>query len=186
MLMHITLVPDSGLENTGCRVLRNMDEECNKKIRDEKHKKIMLLTLERDALDNKIFAGAFKRRVSGQLKELSKNQPVVIKIIGMEGEIMPSTLGRYIGMEKSSLTRMVDDLEKKGLVYRKTDPNDRRKVLVSLTEKGKDCYEHLNRITEEMTIEVLKAVDKKDIEKYEKSLEAVVKFLRKIDTVLSK
>ncbi len=93
----------------------------------------------------------------------------------MEGEIMPSTIGKYTGMEKSSLTRMVDDLEKKGMVFRKTDPEDRRKVLVSLTEKGLECYNYSNQIIDEL----LKLVDEKDIEDYVQSLETMVRILRK-------
>lgn len=138
-------------------------------------KKIILLMMERDALDNLIFEHTFQKKISSKFKNLSKNQPVVIKIIGMEGEIMPSTIGKYTGMDKSSLTRMVDDLEKKGMVFRKTDPEDRRKVLVSLTEKGLECYNYSNQIIDEL----LKLVDEKDTEDYVKSLETMVRILRK-------
>jgi DNA-binding MarR family transcriptional regulator len=142
--------------------------------------KIILLSMERDALDNVIFEQTFQKKIAGKFKELSKNQPIVIKIIGIEGEIMPSTLGKYTGMEKSSLTRMVDDLEKKGIVFRKTDPEDRRKVLVSLTEKGLDCYNLLSQITTEMAEELLQFVDDTDVENFMNSLETMVKVLRKI------
>ena len=144
-------------------------------------KKIILLMLEREALDNVIFDQAFQKKIAGKLKDLSKNQPMVIKIIGMEGEVMPSTIGKYTGMEKSSLTRMVDDLEKKGVVSRKTDPDDRRKVLVSLTEKGLKYYNSLKEIEAEMADEILKFVDEKDIEDFVQSLETMVKILRKIN-----
>ena len=131
--------------------------------------------MERDALDNLIFEQTFQKKIISKFKNLSKNQPMVIKIIGMEGEIMPSTIGKYTGMEKSSLTRMVDDLEKKGMVFRKTDPEDRRKVLVSLTDKGLDCYNYTNEITDEL----LEFVDEKDVEDYVQSLEIMVRILRK-------
>ena len=144
-------------------------------------KKIILLMLERDALDNVIFDQAFQKKIAGKLKELSKNQPMVIKLIGMEGEVMPSTIGKYTGMEKSSLTRMVDDLEKKGIVSRKTDPDDRRKVLVSLTEKGLRYYNYLNKITAEMADDILKFVDEKDVEDFVQSLETMIRILRKMD-----
>lgn len=143
--------------------------------------KIILLSMERDALDNVIFEQNFQKKITDKFKELSKNQPMVIKIIGIEGEIMPSTLGKYTGMDKSSLTRMVDDLEKKGIVFRKTDPEDRRKVLVSLTEKGLDCYNRLSQITTEMAEEILQFVDDNDVENFMHSLETMVKILRKID-----
>jgi MarR family transcriptional regulator, organic hydroperoxide resistance regulator len=138
-------------------------------------KKIILLMMERDALDNSIFEQTFQKKIISKFKNLSKNQPMVIKIIGMEGEIMPSTIGKYTGMEKSSLTRMVDDLEKKGIVFRKTDPEDRRKVLVSLTDKGLECYNYFNQVAEE----ILKLVDEKDVEDYVQSLETMVRILRK-------
>lgn len=63
-------------------------------------KKIILLMMERDALDNLIFEQTFQKKIISKFKNLSKNQPMVIKIIGMEGEIMPSTIGKYTGMEK--------------------------------------------------------------------------------------
>lgn len=144
--------------------------------------KIILLSMERDALDNLLFEQTFQKKIAGKFKELSKNQPIVIKIIGIEGEIMPSTLGKYTGMDKSSLTRMVDDLEKKGIVFRKTDLGDRRKVLVSLTEKGLDYYNYLSQITTEMAEEILQFVDDSDVENFMHSLETMVKILRKIDS----
>jgi DNA-binding MarR family transcriptional regulator len=147
----------------------------SEKMREATLKKIILLMMERDALDNFIFEQTFQKKISSKFKNLSKNQPVVIKIIGMEGEIMPSTIGKYTGMDKSSLTRMVDDLEKKGFVFRKTDPEDRRKVLVSLTEKGLECYNYSNQVVDEL----LKLVDEKDIEDYVQSLETMVRILRK-------
>jgi DNA-binding MarR family transcriptional regulator len=143
--------------------------------------KIILLSMERDTLDNVIFEQTFQKKIAGKFRELSKNQPLVIKIIGIEGEIMPSTLGKYTGMEKSSLTRMVDDLEKKGIVVRKTDPEDRRKVLVSLTEKGLEYYNCLSQVTSEMAEEILQFVDDTDVEDFMHSLETMVNILRKIN-----
>ncbi|AKB74417.1 Transcriptional regulator, MarR family [Methanosarcina lacustris Z-7289] len=138
--------------------------------------KIILLMMKRDALDNMLFERAFQKKTRSEFKELSKNQPMVIKIIGMEGEIMPSTIGDYTGMDRSSLTRMIDDLEKKGMVFRKNDPEDRRKVLVSLTDKGLECYNYFNEIVDEL----LKIVDEKDINELLQSLETMVKIFNKV------
>jgi len=146
-------------------------------IDEETVKKVILLMMERDALANLIFERSYQEKITDKFKELSKNQPNVIKIIGMEGEIMPSTIGNYTGMDKSSLTRMIDDLEKKGMVFRKDDPKDRRKVLVSLTEKGLECYDYTNKLTDE----ILKLLDEEDINEYLQSLEKIVRILRKIE-----
>ena len=148
---------------------------------EAKLNKVILLLMENESLNNRIFTRAFQKKTSGKFKNLSKNQPQVIKIIGIEGEMMPSTIGKYVGMNKSSLTHLVDDLEKKGIVYRKNDPQDRRKVLVSLTSKGLKCYDYLSKITAEMADEVLEHVDEKELDDLIQSLETMTRVLRKVE-----
>lgn len=159
-----------------------MDYECIKKVR--------LVDLEVRALHNKLFEDLFFQKVAAsqnaEVKELNKNQPLVIMIIGMVKEIMPSTIGTYVGMDRSSLSRMVDSLEEKGFVRRKNDPEDRRKVLVSLTEKGERCYEFLNKISEEMAAEILGLAEEQDFKDFEHALETMLRVLRKIDSAMSR
>jgi len=79
----------------------------------ERIKKIRLMDLEFRALHSKLFEEMFFKKIAAsknaELKELSKNQPAALMIIGLEKEIMPSTIGIYMGMDRSSL------LKKKGL-----------------------------------------------------------------------
>ncbi|MDY9925276.1 MarR family winged helix-turn-helix transcriptional regulator [Methanosarcina sp.] len=155
----------------------------------ERSKKVRLMNLEFQALYNKLFEDRFFRKIAAsqnaELKELNKNQPPVIMLIGLVKEIMPSTIGTYVGMDRSSLSRMVDSLEEKGFVRRKNDPEDRRKVLVSLTEKGERCYEFLNRISEEMAAEILGLGEEQDLRDFEKSLETMLRVLRKINSAMA-
>jgi len=49
----------------------------------------------------------------------------------------PSTaLGPSMGMEATSLSRTLNSLEKRGLIYREKNPEDGRSVLVKLTDQG--------------------------------------------------
>lgn len=51
----------------------------------------------------------------------------------------PSTaLGPKMGMEATSLTRTLKNMEEKGLIYKKPNPVDGRGVLIYLTEFGKE------------------------------------------------
>lgn len=145
-------------------------------MHEEMLKKIILLNQEQDALRNLVFEQVIQKKVIGKFKELSKNQPMVIGIIGTEGEIILSTIGNHTGMDKSSLSRMVDDLEKKGMVLRRTDPKDRRKVLISLTNKGLRCYDYLLKVA----VEQLELADEKDLEEYMQSLETMMRIQKKI------
>jgi DNA-binding MarR family transcriptional regulator len=46
-------------------------------------------------------------------------------------------LGRKAGLEPSTMTGLIDRMEKSGLVYRDADPNDRRVQRVFLTKGGR-------------------------------------------------
>jgi len=50
----------------------------------------------------------------------------------------PSTaLGPQMGMEATSLSRILKSMEDKGLIFREKNPNDGRSVFIKLTELGK-------------------------------------------------
>ena len=58
-------------------------------------------------------------------------------LLNIEKEGTPSTaLGPKMGMEPTSLSRTLKNMEEQGLIYRKTDTIDKRKSLVYLTEEG--------------------------------------------------
>jgi DNA-binding MarR family transcriptional regulator len=54
----------------------------------------------------------------------------------------PSTsLGPSMGMEATSLSRILKNLEDKGMIYRIKNPNDGRSVFLKLTESGQKMRE---------------------------------------------
>ncbi|MFJ7210164.1 MarR family winged helix-turn-helix transcriptional regulator [Amycolatopsis sp. NPDC098790] len=56
-------------------------------------------------------------------------------------------LGGTLGLEKSSLTGLVDRAVRRGLVRREPDPDDRRAVHVVLTDEGRDLAEEFYAAT---------------------------------------
>jgi DNA-binding MarR family transcriptional regulator len=52
-----------------------------------------------------------------------------------------SQLAEKIACVKSNVTQLVDRLENDGLVRRIPDPNDRRSILASITDDGRNRYE---------------------------------------------
>ena len=49
-----------------------------------------------------------------------------------------TSLGPRLGMESTSLSRLLNNMEKKNLIKRKQNPSDGRSVLIFLTEFGKN------------------------------------------------
>ena len=62
------------------------------------------------------------------------------------GSMRPSDLADSIGLSRSATTRLVDRLERDGLVERTTCPSDRRGSFVSLTAKGEETFKRAGRV----------------------------------------
>ncbi len=61
----------------------------------------------------------------------------VLQLVDAPGGISPSRLAETLVRTTGGMTKIVDRLERAGLVQRQPDPNDRRAVAVTLTRKGR-------------------------------------------------
>jgi MarR family transcriptional repressor of emrRAB len=69
--------------------------------------------------------------------------------------ISPSSLAQTLGVTRATMTGLLDGLQKKGLIERQTNAEDRRKVGVLLTANGRrtldnilpDYYRHFAKLT---------------------------------------
>ena len=82
-------------------------------------------------------------------------------------------------MKLPNMTIMIDEMESSGLVKRIRDKNDRRKVLVGLTAKGKRFRENLLLNREKFTKEMFIKLNKEDKDELLSSLEKVCRILGK-------
>ena len=82
---------------------------------------------------------------------------ILLQINQKEG--VPSTsIGPAIGMEPTSLTRTLNQMEEKGLIQRKKVKADARKVMIVLTEKGKLKRDISRRAVKAFNEEVAKKI----------------------------
>lgn len=61
----------------------------------------------------------------------------VLRYAGPSSELTPTRLADLTLITTGGMTKIVDRLERSGLVGRRADPDDRRGVLVSLTDSGR-------------------------------------------------
>jgi DNA-binding MarR family transcriptional regulator len=59
-----------------------------------------------------------------------------------------STVSQRMGLDPSSIMRIIDALEEKSLVTRETDPHDRRRNPIRITERGADLLTAVPIISE--------------------------------------
>jgi DNA-binding MarR family transcriptional regulator len=56
-----------------------------------------------------------------------------------EAEVSAGSLAKHADVSPASMTAMLDHLDADGMVARRRSETDRRQVIVSLTDKGREC-----------------------------------------------
>jgi DNA-binding MarR family transcriptional regulator len=64
-----------------------------------------------------------------------------------------------LGIHRSAVVALVDDLEQRGLAERRRDPGDRRAYTLFLTSTGRELLEELRRAADDEDAELLAALD---------------------------
>ncbi len=68
-------------------------------------------------------------------------------------------LGNALGIHRSAVVALVDDLEQRGLAERRRDPVDRRAYTLYLTPAGRDLLADLERMVDDRDVELLSALN---------------------------
>jgi MarR family 2-MHQ and catechol resistance regulon transcriptional repressor len=89
--------------------------------------------------------------------DLTPRQFGVLESLYHRGPMRPGELSAKLLKSGGNITLVVDNLEKRGLVCRQRDSDDRRAVVVSLTDEGRERIgrlfpRHTADIVEEMSI----------------------------------
>jgi DNA-binding MarR family transcriptional regulator len=80
-------------------------------------------------------------------------------------------------VNSSTVTGIIDRLEKKGLVERKRISHDRRVITVELTETGKHLAEHAPPPIQQRVLDGLKSMSAQDIEQIVQALNRLTSML---------
>jgi DNA-binding MarR family transcriptional regulator len=110
---------------------------------------------------------------------VNKTQLRALMFIKNYGCISMTDLCAKLNIEKGSLTSMVDDLTKKGYVIRNKDSLDRRKYLISITEKGTTlASDFMAKLSEKLEEKFLK-LNEEDRNRYIEAINTLQYILNK-------
>jgi len=88
-------------------------------------------------------------------------------LLSIDAEGTPSTaLGPKMGIESTSLSRILNSLEKRGYIKRKPNPNDGRGVLIFLTKKGKEKRDISKKTVIEFNNSIIKNMNSKKMKHF--------------------
>jgi DNA-binding MarR family transcriptional regulator len=109
---------------------------------------------------------------------LTSRQALILLSCDLGEAATAAELAELYGLEVSSITRLVDRLERKRLIERTRSREDRRKTMLTLTLRGKSALERAVRIATPIALAMWKGVSEKE----RKTLAAIVnKILKNLD-----
>jgi len=95
----------------------------------------------------RIFETILKRH---ELSEISPAQGRILFALWKNDNIPIQELAKQTSLSKSTLTLMLDRLEEGGFLVRVPSTQDRREILIRLTEKDRSLQDTYARVSEEM------------------------------------
>ena len=112
--------------------------------------------------------------------DINSTQTNILMSVDEHAEKSMSEISVMTGLEKSSFTRSVDSLVKRGFLTRNSPESDRRKIKLSLTGKGARAVKLIRNTLDAYLESLLSDFSNKEKEEFLKSLNTISKYLDKI------
>jgi MarR family transcriptional regulator, transcriptional regulator for hemolysin len=107
--------------------------------------------------------------------DITSEQWVLLKILEENNGISQVQLAEMSLKDTASITRMIDILEKKELIARTDDPNDRRRFTLSLTTKGQAYIKQHMPVVQAIREQGIKGFSQEELSTLKRLLEKVEK-----------
>ena len=132
-------------------------------------------------LFNEIWDIEEKALITEQFKDISVNDMHIMEEVGIEKPKNMSSVARLVDVTVGTLTIAINNLVKKGYVMRVRSEEDRRVVLISLSEKGKAAYEHHRQFHQKMVEAVLEDLNPEETSVLTNALKKLSSFFRQYE-----
>lgn len=113
---------------------------------------------------------------------VSAEEWAILLILWSKGEQTPSALAEVTFRDRTTITRLIDQMVKKQFVVREHDEKDRRRVLIKASDKGQALKDELIPIAKSMIATATSGISPQDIETTVKTLSAMTHNLLAADS----
>ncbi len=96
--------------------------------------------------------------------EITPEQWAIIRHLWEEEGLSQREIGEKAAKDKPNITRMLDALQQKRLIFRQPDPRDRRKFCVYLTREGKQLHDRLLPLAQSLRERVTQGLTQPEID----------------------
>ena len=130
-------------------------------------------------LFNEILGFEEKALTSSEFRDISVNDMHILEAVGTEEPRSMSSVAKSLSVTVGTLTIAMNNLVKKGYVNRARSEEDRRVVLISLSEKGEKAYYHHQKFHDDMIQAIMTDLDETQMDALTQALNKLRAFFRK-------
>lgn len=98
---------------------------------------------------------------------------ILLSMIGAKTDQILQNISLATGKNKSVVMRMIDSLERKGLVRRTVNPDDRRENLLAITALGETVVNQYHDIEKRLSAELLEGISPDKVNAFFEVAEAI-------------
>lgn len=124
------------------------------------------------------------KRVSNRNKELGFDitpvQEMIIKVIFDNGSLCQKDIEQFVTCNKSTLSSVLDTMEKNGLINRVEDENDSRKKIIILTDKSINIANALEKDKGYIENILMNELSQNEIEEFNGVIDKMINNLERI------
>ena len=133
-------------------------------------------------LFNNVLETEGKAVVAGGFQDISNNDMHIIDAIGVGEPQNMSKIASKRMVTVGTLTVNMNSLEKKGYIERRRSEEDKRVVLVTLTDKGRAAFFHHRDFHRNMIRAAVRGLDEEEMKALIRCLEKLDGFFRETET----
>jgi DNA-binding MarR family transcriptional regulator len=115
--------------------------------------------------------------------DLKAGDYLVLVAIAQDAADTASSVCSVLSHDPGAMTRKIDALEKRGLLKRVRDPDDRRAIKLELTAEGKKLYPKLLGVAVDIANEFLQGFTKAEVRSLEDMLKRILENAHAHETV---
>ena len=108
------------------------------------------------------------------------NQFAVLMVLRVEEPASPQFIGNILHISKQQMTSITEKLCDAGFITRKTDPSDRRRLLLSLTDEGNRVLDDQNDVVRRKFIESLAGLTDAEQDELASSIRTISHYVEKM------
>ncbi|NLH49656.1 MAG: MarR family transcriptional regulator [Myxococcales bacterium] len=98
----------------------------------------------------------------------------VLMALWLEEGLKTNELGRRSGLEPSTMTGLLDRMERDGFLIRRADPEDRRAQLIELTDLGRGIRREVTEVVTKTIARMFAGIPETDLAHLKETLRAVL------------